>query len=217
MIHIICLLPWCFWGVLSFIYLFKIQDCTCWRSLCRISLCPLVMPLTGRNYFADTRRSQQPGVALETTKEHRVALATDEMRGYPDNNATGIHLVKPRCPFSDRYVQAAIWKGWCCRASHDPTTLYFVYFFFIYDYIHRKTDLYPDGRSGSAAGSLLFTSLTIIFSFYVCVSKNNHANKVSKKTAIFMTSLKIRNTTLSPVCVQVDHCKHKNNILFNFN
>lgn len=28
--------------------------------------------------------SQQPGVALETAKEHGVALATDEMRGYPD-------------------------------------------------------------------------------------------------------------------------------------
>lgn len=28
--------------------------------------------------------SQQPGVALETEKERGVALATDEMRGYPD-------------------------------------------------------------------------------------------------------------------------------------
>lgn len=68
------------------------------------------MPLSesGRNYLVDTRRSQQPEVALETTKEHRVALATDEMRGYPDNNATGIHLAKPRHPPSDSEVQAAM-------------------------------------------------------------------------------------------------------------
>lgn len=46
--------------------------------------------------------SQQPGVVLETPKERGVALATDEMRGYPDKNATGTHLVRPGCPFSDR-------------------------------------------------------------------------------------------------------------------
>lgn len=46
--------------------------------------------------------SQQPGVALETTKERGVALATDEMRGYPDKNATGTHLARPHCAFSDR-------------------------------------------------------------------------------------------------------------------
>lgn len=47
-------------------------------------------------------RSQQPRVALATAKERGVALATDEMRGYPDKNATGTHLTNPRCPFSDR-------------------------------------------------------------------------------------------------------------------
>lgn len=62
------------------------------------------MPLAGfgRNYLVDICGSQQPGVALETTKERGVALATDEMRGYPDKNTTGTHLARPRCPFSDR-------------------------------------------------------------------------------------------------------------------
>lgn len=31
-------------------------------------------------------------VSLATAKERGVALATDEMRGYPDKNATGTHL-----------------------------------------------------------------------------------------------------------------------------
>lgn len=43
--------------------------------------------------------SQQPGVALATTKERGVTLATDEMRGYPDKNATEAHLAKPHCHF----------------------------------------------------------------------------------------------------------------------
>lgn len=185
-------------------------------KLCRISPCPLMMPLTesGRNYFADTRRSQQPGVALETTKEHRVALATDEMRGYPDNNATGIHLVKPRCPFSDRYVQAAIWKGWCCRASHDPTTLYLVFFFFIlwsHSSLNRFISWWTKWLSCRLA-SLHIINNHFFFSLCVCLcvceKTNNHANKFSKKTAIFITSLKMHNTTLSPVCVHFDHCKH---------
>lgn len=62
------------------------------------------MPLTGfgRNYLVVICRSQQPGLVLETSKERGVALATDEMRGYPDKNATGTHLVRPGCPFSDR-------------------------------------------------------------------------------------------------------------------
>lgn len=63
-----------------------------------------VTPLAGfgRNYSADTHGSQQPGVAVETAKECGVALATDEMRGYPDKKATGTHLAGPRCAFSDR-------------------------------------------------------------------------------------------------------------------
>lgn len=31
-------------------------------------------------------------VSLATAKERGVALATDEMRGYPDKKATGTHL-----------------------------------------------------------------------------------------------------------------------------
>ncbi|XP_045887033.1 uncharacterized protein LOC123957944 [Micropterus dolomieu] len=78
-------------------------ECACWGSLCQISQRP-PLPLTGfgRNYLVDTCRSQQPGVALATTKEGGVSLATDEMRGYPDKNATGTHLVSPHCPFPDR-------------------------------------------------------------------------------------------------------------------
>lgn len=49
--------------------------------------------------------SQQPVVALATAEERGVALATDEMRGYPDKNATGTHLARPHCPFSDRQLQ----------------------------------------------------------------------------------------------------------------
>ncbi|KAK5865101.1 hypothetical protein PBY51_016292 [Eleginops maclovinus] len=58
----------------------------------------------GRNYSVEMCRSgsQQPGVAVATAKERGVALATDEMRGYPDKNATGTHLAGPHCPFSDR-------------------------------------------------------------------------------------------------------------------
>ncbi|XP_059201832.1 uncharacterized protein LOC131981525 [Centropristis striata] len=61
------------------------------------------MPLDGfgRNYL-EMCGSQQPDVALATAKERGVALATDEMRGYPDKNATGTHLARPRCPFPDR-------------------------------------------------------------------------------------------------------------------
>lgn len=45
--------------------------------------------------------SQQPGVSLATTKERGVALVTDEIRGYPDKKATGTHLARSHCPFSD--------------------------------------------------------------------------------------------------------------------
>lgn len=139
-------------------------------KLCRISPCPLMMPLTesGRNYFADTCRSQQPGVALETTKEHRVALATDEMRGYPDNNATGIHLAKPRCPFSDRYVQAAIWKGWCCGARHNPTTLYLVFFFILWSHssLNRFISWWTKWLSCRLASLHIINNL---FFFFLCV------------------------------------------------
>ena len=41
--------------------------------------------------------SQQPGVALATTEERGVTQATDEMRGYPDKNATEAHLAKAHC------------------------------------------------------------------------------------------------------------------------
>ncbi|XP_042349877.1 uncharacterized protein LOC121948526 [Plectropomus leopardus] len=75
-------------------------ECAQWGSLCKSA----PMPLTGfgRNYLVEMCGSQQPGVALATTKERGVTLATDEMRGYPDKNATGTHLARPRCPFSDR-------------------------------------------------------------------------------------------------------------------
>ncbi|KAI4819474.1 hypothetical protein KUCAC02_004720, partial [Chaenocephalus aceratus] len=46
--------------------------------------------------------SQQPVVAVATAKDRGVALATDEVRSYPDKNATGTHLARPHCPFSDR-------------------------------------------------------------------------------------------------------------------
>ncbi|XP_049442502.1 uncharacterized protein LOC125894883 [Epinephelus fuscoguttatus] len=72
-------------------------------SWCNISQSP-PMPLTGfgRNYLVEMCGSQQPEVALATPKERGVTLATDERRGYPDKNATGTHLARPRCPFSDR-------------------------------------------------------------------------------------------------------------------
>lgn len=75
-----------------------------WEDLCKIPESPPMMPLAGfgRNYSVDLCGSQQPGVALETTKERGVALVTDEMRGYPDKNTTGTHLARPRCPLSDR-------------------------------------------------------------------------------------------------------------------
>ncbi|XP_023251762.1 uncharacterized protein LOC111646487 [Seriola lalandi dorsalis] len=79
------------------------EDYRSGASLCKVSLSP-PMPLTGfgRNYLVKICGSQQPGVALATTKERGVALATDEMRGHPDKNATGTHLARPRCPFPDR-------------------------------------------------------------------------------------------------------------------
>lgn len=79
------------------------QQCARWGSLCKFSQSPS-MPLAGfgSNYLVEKCGSQQPGVALATPKERGVALATDETRGYPDKNATGTHLARPRCPFSDR-------------------------------------------------------------------------------------------------------------------
>lgn len=47
----------------------------------------------------DTGGSQQPEVAIATTQERGVALATDEMRGYPDKNTIGTNLASPRCSF----------------------------------------------------------------------------------------------------------------------
>lgn len=89
------------------------------------------------------------------------------MRGYPDNNATGIHLTKLRCPFSDRYVQHGE------KDMVESVTIIPLYFYIIinvfYDHIHCSTDFYPDGRSGSAAGSLLFKLLTNMSCVCVCV------------------------------------------------
>lgn len=55
----------------------------------------------GGNYLVEICGSQQPAVAIATSKEREVALATDEMRGYPDKNTTGTHLAGPHCPFSE--------------------------------------------------------------------------------------------------------------------
>uniref|UniRef100_UPI003AAE66B9 uncharacterized protein isoform X2 n=1 Tax=Centroberyx gerrardi TaxID=166262 RepID=UPI003AAE66B9 len=44
-------------------------------------------------------RDMRVTATLATSQERCVALATDEMRGYPDRNATGTHLARPRCPF----------------------------------------------------------------------------------------------------------------------
>lgn len=83
--------------------MFLLQECARWGSLGKISQ-SLSMPTTGfgRNNLVDVCGSQQPGVALATAKERGVTLATDEMRGYPDKNATGTHLSRSHCPFSDR-------------------------------------------------------------------------------------------------------------------
>ncbi|XP_029368911.1 uncharacterized protein LOC115050235 [Echeneis naucrates] len=56
----------------------------------------------GRNNLMKTGRSQQPGVAVATTKERGVGLATDEIRGHPDKNATGTDLERSHCTFPDR-------------------------------------------------------------------------------------------------------------------
>ncbi|XP_039975049.1 uncharacterized protein LOC120784949 [Xiphias gladius] len=79
------------------------RGCTSWTSLGKISQSP-PMPLTGfgRNYLVKIRGSQQPGVAVATTKERGVALATDEIRGHPDKSVIGTNLARPRCPFPDR-------------------------------------------------------------------------------------------------------------------
>ncbi|XP_074504137.1 uncharacterized protein LOC141775085 isoform X1 [Sebastes fasciatus] len=79
------------------------EECTRRGSLGKISQSPSMLRTGfGRNYLVEMCGSQQPGVALATTKERGVAQATDEMRGYPDKKATGTHLKRPRCPFSDR-------------------------------------------------------------------------------------------------------------------
>ncbi|TDH07989.1 hypothetical protein EPR50_G00112380 [Perca flavescens] len=78
-------------------------ECERWESLGKLSQ-SLLMPTTGfgRNNLVDVCGSRQPRVALATAKEREVTLATDEMRGYPDKNATGTHLTRPHCAFSDR-------------------------------------------------------------------------------------------------------------------
>lgn len=97
-----------------------------------------MMPLSEseRKYLADIRRSQQPVVALETTKEQGVALATDEMRGYPDNSATGIHLAKPRCSFSDMCRQQCEEKDDFVESVTILPLYYYIFFFLFYDHIH---------------------------------------------------------------------------------
>lgn len=79
----------------------------------------------------DIRRSQQPVVALETTKEHGVALATDEMRCYPDNNATGILLAKPRCSFSDMCRQQCDEKNDFIESVTILRLYYYIIFFIL--------------------------------------------------------------------------------------
>lgn len=87
--------------------------------------------------MATTRRSQQPGVALETTKEHRVALATDETRGYPDNNETGIHLAKPRRP-SDMWRQQRDEKDDVKSVTILPLYFLIYYFFYLITFIAKQ-------------------------------------------------------------------------------
>lgn len=206
MIDIICLLCLCCFWMSNFriVFFLQIQDCTCAECLTALQWCPS-LNLGGTTW--QTHLSHSNLGLPEKQPKNRVALATDEMRGYPDNNTTGIHLVKPHCPFSDTCRQHYTEKG---EVSHDPTPLFlyiYMYFFLLYHHIYW-IDPNPGG-SGWAAGSPIFTPILFFLFFCVYVGEKTTKPTRSVQNSHFFLSLQsyTHTHTTPPVCGHFEHCK----------
>lgn len=111
--------------------------------------------------------------------------------------------------------------GFETTTFHCPIQSYrSVYIFsLLYYHIYCRIDPNLDGRSGLAAGSLIFTPIISCF-FSVCMwGKKQPCQQDQYKTAIFFYHrIKVIHThTTPPVCGHFEHCKHKNHILFQLN
>lgn len=108
------------------------------------------------------------------------------MRGYPDNNTTGIHLAKPRYPQTDRCRQQCDEKDDVVESVTVPHLFFFITLFFysVITFIAKQIYFLTD-----KVALLQLTILSSPVCLCVCLWKNAHANKVSTKQPFFFNHL----------------------------